>query len=206
MTTPSTLRITRASLDGPVGRILRSLTTRVLGQVPDSASVLWHHRAVALATLAYEGAVSRWSALDEHLKTYAVLASAAQIGCSWCLDFGYYGAHVHGLDLAKVSQVPRWRDSKAFSALERDVMDYAEAMTATPPEVSDEQVARLEAALGAKALVELTMMVAIENSRSRANAAMGLRSQGFSDTCPVPLAQGEPERETIWCASPRESR
>ncbi|MGB7449043.1 MAG: carboxymuconolactone decarboxylase family protein [Ornithinimicrobium sp.] len=191
MTAPTTLRIRAASLDGPLGRLLCRLTTRFLGQVPDTAYVLWHHRPLTLTSLAFEGAVSRWSALDEHLKTYAVLASAAQIGCSWCLDFGYYGAHVQGLDVAKVSQVPRWRTSDAFSELERNVMDYAEAMTATPPEVTDEQVARLESALGSKALVELTMMVAVENERSRVNAAMGLRGQGFSDTCPVPLADSD---------------
>jgi len=180
-----------ASLDDPLGRLLRALTTRLLGKVPDTAYALWHHRPLALSTLAYEGAVSRWSALDEHLKTYAVLASAAQIGCSWCLDFGYYGAHVQGLDLAKVSQVPRWREADVFTPLECAVMAYAEAMTATPPQVTDEQVARLEDAIGAKALVELTTMVAIENERSRVNAALGLTSQGFSDTCPVPLADGE---------------
>jgi alkylhydroperoxidase family enzyme len=197
MTPPTTLRIRPASLDGPLGRLLCGLTTRFLGQLPDIAYVLWHHRPLSLASLAFEGAVSRWSALDEHLKTCAVLASAAKIGCSWCLDFGYYGAQIHGLDLAKVSQVPRWRESDAFSELEREVMAYAEAMTATPPEVTDEQVARLEDALGAKALVELTMMVAIENERSRVNAAMGLRSQGFSDTCVMPLAESSRSRSPV---------
>jgi hypothetical protein len=38
-------------------------------------------------------------------------------------------------------------------------------------------------------VVELTMMVAIENERSRFNAAMGLASQGYSDVCELPLAQ-----------------
>jgi hypothetical protein len=38
-------------------------------------------------------------------------------------------------------------------------------------------------------VVELTMMVAIENERSRFNSAPGLKSQGFSDVCELPLAQ-----------------
>ena len=33
------------------------------------------------------------------------------------------------------------------------------------------------------------MMVAIENERSRFNAAMGLESQGYSDVCELPLAR-----------------
>ena len=47
-------------------------------------------------------------------------------------------------------------------------------------------VAPLRDALGDEALVELTMMVAIENERSRFNAALGLVSQGFSATCQLP--------------------
>jgi hypothetical protein len=38
------------------------------------------------------------------------------------------------------------------------------------------------------ALVELTMMVAVENTRSRFNAALGLSSKGFRDRCEVPTA------------------
>ena len=38
------------------------------------------------------------------------------------------------------------------------------------------------------------MMVAIENERSRFNAAMGLESQGYSDVCELPLA--EPSRSS----------
>jgi len=111
------------------------------------------------------------------------MASAATIGCSWCLDFGYFQAHAEGLDEEKVRQVPGWRDSTVFTELERDVMAYAEAMTVTPPEVTDEQVASLHDRLGTEAMVELTQLIAVENMRSRANSAMGLTSQGFADSC-----------------------
>lgn len=81
--------------------------------------------------------------------------------------------------------MPRWRDSTAFTGLERAVLGFAEAATATPPEVTDEQVAELTERLGPAGMVELTMMVAVENQRSRFNSAVGLRSQGFSDRCAV---------------------
>jgi alkylhydroperoxidase family enzyme len=105
------------------------------------------------------------------------------------MDFGYFLAHDQGLDEAKVREVPRWRDSDAFTDLERDVMAYAEAMTATPPAVTDEMVRALTDRLGAEAVVELTFVVALENERSRFNSAMGLASQGFSDVCELPLAR-----------------
>jgi len=58
-------------------------------------------------------------------------------------------------------------------------------MTATPPTVTDELAAALREDLGDKAFVELTMMVAVENERSRFNSALGLKSQGFKDTCDI---------------------
>jgi AhpD family alkylhydroperoxidase len=186
---PSTFRIPQARLDGVHGRITTLVARRMWGEVPDNARVLLHHRAVTRAIFGFEQKVARWTALDPHLKTYAQLAAAARIGCSWCLDFGYFLAHEEGLTLDKVREVPRWRESGAFTGLERDVMAYAEAMTATPPTVTDDMVASLDAALGHEAMVELTMIIAVENQRSRFNSAFGLASQGYSDRCELaPLA------------------
>jgi AhpD family alkylhydroperoxidase len=184
----STFRVPRATISGGYGRALEWYARRTYGEVPDNAYVLWHNRPVLKAVFGFEQKVAKLDTLDPHLKTYAVMASAAAIGCSWCLDFGYYLAHEDGLDEAKVREVPRWRDSSVFTDLERDVMAYAEAATATPPTVTDQQVAALRERLGDPAVVELTMMIAIENQRSRFNAAMGLASQGYSDVCELPLA------------------
>ena len=62
------------------------------------------------------------------------------------------------------------------------------ASAATPPAVTDEMVAGLRPDLDDAALVELTMMVAVENSRSQFDAALGLTGQGFRDRCEVPAA------------------
>ena len=185
---PSTFRIPAATMSGPYGRTVAAVARRIYGRVPDNVLVLWHHQPALRTIIAMERRVAKWRALDPHLKTFAVMASACAIGCSWCLDFGYYQAHTEGLDVAKVREVPRWRDSEVFTELERDVMAYAEAMTATPPTVTDAQVASLLTRLGERAMVELTMMVAVENERSRFNYAAGLASQGFSDVCELPLA------------------
>ena len=85
--------------------------------------------------------------------------------------------------------MPRWRESDVFTPLERDVMEYAEAMTQTPPTVTDELSARLLGALGPAALVELTAFIALANLYTRSNTAMGIESQGFSAACDLkPLA------------------
>ena len=39
----------------------------------------------------------------------------------------------HDVPAEKIRAVPHWRDSGAFTELERLALEYAEAMTATPP-------------------------------------------------------------------------
>ncbi|WP_110590077.1 carboxymuconolactone decarboxylase family protein [Microbacterium suaedae] len=185
---PSRFRIPKARITGLYGAVLTFAVKRMWGKIPDNAYVLWHNRRVMNGALGIERNAAKWNQLDPQLGSYAEMASAGSIGCSWCLDFGYFLAHNEGLDLTKVREVPRWRESDVFTPLERDVLEYAEAMTATPPTVTDELSARLLDALGAPAMVELTQLVALENMRSRFNAAAGLESQGYSDVCELPLA------------------
>jgi alkylhydroperoxidase family enzyme len=120
------------------------------------------------------------------VKALAEMASAVHIGCSWCVDFGYWVSANAGVDPRKLQDVPHWRDSDVYTDLERKVLAYAEAATATPLEVTDEMVADLRRELDDAEVVELTMMVAVENVRSRFNAALGLTSQGFKDRCEIP--------------------
>lgn len=184
----STPRIPRAKITGLYGYAVKRFSRKMVGEVPEPAEVMWHNRKVLTGMTAVGRKVQKWDALDAGLKSYAHMAVSALVGCSWCLDFGYFQAQNEGLDLAKASEVPRWRESSVFSPLERDVMEYAEAMSQTPPQVTDELSARLLDRLGAAALVELTAWVAFANMSTRANTALGIESQGFSKACAIPLA------------------
>ncbi|MDG4862777.1 carboxymuconolactone decarboxylase family protein [Streptomyces sp. T-3] len=164
-------------------RAVEWYSKRTYGKVMDPAKATAHNPKVLWSTARFELSLAKWNKLDADLKALAVMSSAASIGCSWCMDFGYWENHERGMDPAKLHDVPMWRDSDAYTPLERDVMDYAEGMTATPPDVDDDVAARLVEQLGEAAFVELTTMVAVENLRSRVNAALGLTSQGFKDSC-----------------------
>ena len=185
----STTRIPKAEITGLYGYLLKRFSRKMLGEVPDGAAVMWQNRPVLMSLTALGRKVQKWDELDPNLKSFAHMAAAAQIGCSFCLDFGYFQAHNDGLDELKASEVPRWRESTVFTSLEREVMEYAEAMTETPPRVTDEMSARLLDQLGASALVELTAVVGFANMTARGNTAMGITSQGFSKVCALPLAQ-----------------
>ncbi len=125
----------------------------------------------------FEQKVAKWRPLDPHLKSYAQIASAGVIGCCWCLDFGYFLAHDDGLDLAKVREVPRWRESDVFDDTERAVIEYAEAMSTTPLGVTDEMVAGLIERLGVEAVVELTRCRAGERCARGSTARPGWRAR-----------------------------
>jgi AhpD family alkylhydroperoxidase len=186
-TTPEQRRsAARVPLDEPTTMFDKAVAwycRRNYGEVLDNALALMHNRKVLKALFGFEKKVAKWDALDPDLKVLAQAASASAIGCSWCMDFGYYAAHSHGLDTSKLAHVPAWRDADVFTPRERRVLEYAEAMTATPPQVTDELAEAVRSDLGNAAFVELTMMVAVENERSRMNSALGLTSQGFRDRC-----------------------
>jgi AhpD family alkylhydroperoxidase len=185
----------RIPLDPPrtlTTRLVEWYSRRTFGVVADPAAAMGHNPRVLRSDLRHEMSLRRWKALDPTLKHLAEMASAVSIGCSWCVDFGYWIGTSTGTDPVKLRDVPRWRESDVYTDLERKVLAYAEAMTATPPAVTDEMVAGLRRELDDAALVELTMMVAVENTRSRFNSALGLHSQGFSDRCAIPAAVAAP--------------
>jgi len=170
----------------PFYRLTEWWTRRSWGTVAAPAAAMGHHPGVLRGTLRHEMGIARWDRLDPTLKALAQLAAASAVGCAWCQDFGWWESTRQGVDPAKLRDVPRWAGSDVYTDLERRVLAYAEAMSATPPLVTDEQVAGLRRDLDDAALVELTMVVAVENQRARFNDALGLPSQGFRDRCEVP--------------------
>ena len=178
------LRIPKAEVPAE----LREALIRQLGSTPEPIEVAYNNPKVAVSTQEFSASLSAWDAVDMSLKTFAHMAVAAQIGCSWCLDINYFLSVNHDLDLAKASQVPRWREADVFTPLERDVFEYAEAMTTTPTTVTDELYARLLRQLGPAAMVELTVFIGFANMAGRTNTANGVTSQGYSDACEVSLA------------------
>jgi alkylhydroperoxidase family enzyme len=183
------LRISKAEVPAE----LREALIKQVGSVPEPIEVSYNNPKVATTTQEFTASASKWDAVDTSLKTFAHMAVAAQVGCSWCLDVNYFLALHHNLDLAKASQVPAWRESDVFTPLERDVLEYAEAMTSTPATVTDELHARLLGRLGPEAMVELTVFIGWANMAGRVNTADGVTSQGYSGACEIPLAK-RPEK------------
>ena len=185
-----TTRIPPAPITGIKGMLLTRMVEKKLGKVPTAVGVYWHNPKVMTSTLGLGGKVQKWDACDEGLKSLAHMAVASLVGCSWCLDYNYFEARNTGLDMDKAREVPRWREVDVFTDLERDVLEYAEAMSQTPPTVTDELVDRLHDRLGPAAVVELTSVIAFANLSTRGNVALGIESDGFAAACGLrPLAE-----------------
>ncbi len=182
--------VARITIDHPRTLTVRGLewySKRKYGAVLEPGLVAFNNRRVFRSYLRLELGAARWNQLDVQLKSLAVMKAATELGCSWCLDFGFWESFTIGIPAEKIDAIAHHNDSELFTTLEKQVMSFAAAMTRTRVDVTDSQVRELRKQLGESALVELTFMIALENQRSRVNLAMGLTSQGFRELCEVAL-------------------
>ena len=82
-----------------------------------------------------------------------------------------------GVSNDKIDAVLDYANSELFDATERVVLEFADAMTITGREVSDELFAQLREFYDDDALVELTATIAWENASSKFNRALRIPSQ-----------------------------
>jgi alkylhydroperoxidase family enzyme len=177
---------------GIIPRLSFRYAKRRFGRVVEPVAAAAHHSGVLVAMGALETTVQMgMKKLDPTLRWLAIQMAAGAIGCSWCIDYGYYEGMNEGIDPAKVRAVAQWRDSDLFDERERAVLEYAENASSTPAEVSEELAARLRTWFSDPEIVELAAWVALENLRSRFNAGLGLHSQGFSESCDIPLTRAD---------------
>ena len=141
-----------------------------------------------LGTLAYETATVASGRMDSRLKALAELKAAALVNCEFCLDIGSTLAKLAGVTEGQLAALPRFRDSAAFDGDEKLVLEFAEAISATPALVPEELRDRLLRRFPPAAVTELAAAVAWENNRGRLNQALGVRPAGFSQgaACAVP--------------------
>jgi AhpD family alkylhydroperoxidase len=152
-----------------------------------------HRLSLLFGYGALEKAVASRPRVPEHLRALAALKSAVMQGCEMCQDIGSFEARAKGIDDHQLRDLYRYRDSEHFDELERLVLDLAVGMTVTPVQVDDELIATLRFHLDDSQLVELVNLIAVENLRSRFNAAFDLGAAGFSEG--MACARMEPDTE-----------
>ena len=102
--------------------------------------------------------------------------------CVFCVDANSLRLAERCGALDKVLQVANWQESALFSAEERVGLAYADAVTATPPQVDDALKAQMKQHFSDDAITEMTALIAFQNLSARFNAALDIPSQGLCDS------------------------
>ena len=97
-----------------------------------------------------------------------------------------------GVTEEQIRDLPRYRQSAAFSDEERLVMDLAVEMARTPVEIPSDLRERLRRCFEEAQLVELAASIAWENYRARFNRVFGVRPAGFSEGAFCALPEHHP--------------
>jgi len=84
-----------------------------------------------------------------------------------------------GLSDEKILALDHYADSELYSATEKVALEYADAMTLSDQDVSDELFERVRAVYSEAEIIELTEVIAWENASSKFNRALRIPSQNL---------------------------
>jgi AhpD family alkylhydroperoxidase len=174
--------------NGALVRFTNWYTRRQFGRDIQTTAVIANSAPNMLAWGMFEWWHERGHAVEEKLKALAGTKAATTIGCEFCIDIGSHLSREAGVSDEQLRDFHNYRESDAFSPVEKLVMEYAEEMSKTNVEISDDLFARLREHFDDRQLVELTAAIGIENFRARFNNALDVAPAGFSEGayCPMP--------------------
>ena len=177
----------------PVVRFAYRATKREFGRHLEPTEVYAHTPGLMLGYGAFEKATAKQHRVEERLKVLAETKVAALVNCEFCCDIASSLALDAGVTEEQLLALPRYRDSDAFSELERLVLDYTVAISRTPTTVTDELFAALREHFDEPQMVELTNIIVLENMRARFNSAFDMTPAGFREglVCATPEREGQ---------------
>ena len=85
-----------------------------------------------------------------------------------------------GIPEDKLQAVDRYAEHPGFTPRERAALAWAEMVTISPNDITDEQFADLRRHFNDREIVELTVQAAFENFRARVNRALRIEDDGFA--------------------------
>ena len=85
-----------------------------------------------------------------------------------------------GIPEDKLQAIDRYAEHPGFTERERVALAYAEMVTISPNDITDQQFAELRRHFDEREVVELTLQAAFENFRARANRSLRIEDDGFA--------------------------
>lgn len=124
----------------------------------------------------------RRSGIDPVVRSLVMTRVSQQCCCEFCIDANSLRLAERSGSMDKVLAVANWREETLFTAKEQAALAYADAMTATPPLISDGLKQELKVHFNDKTITELTALIAFQNLSARFNAALDIPAQGLCVT------------------------
>ena len=156
---------------------MKPLVDRIVaerGTVLHLYQMLLQSPAVAKGWLSYLTAIRQQTSLSGALRELVIMRVAELNGAPYEADQHAPIALKEGVTQQQLDALREWKASDAFSALERAVLAYTDAMT-RQIQVPDDVFATVQKHLSAAHLVELTATVAAYNMVSRFLLALGIQ-------------------------------
>ena len=144
------------------------------------AALLWARSPrlfLAVATL--YGAIDRRSSPIEPALRSLLTVRVSQINHCRFASTSTPRLSQRGIGENQLWALDDWRASNLFSARERIALEYAEAITRSDLEVSDDLMARLKGQFNDDAILELTALIAFRTCRASSTPALDVPPQGF---------------------------
>jgi AhpD family alkylhydroperoxidase len=147
--------------------------------------LLWARvpRLFAAVAILYGVLDRRSSPLDPVLRSIVTVRVSQINWCEFCVDINSQTLATRAGSMDKVLALANWEASDLYSEIERAALEYAEAVTYSDRQVSDELMNRLKGYFSEDEIVELTGLIAFQNLSSKFNSALDVPAEGF---CAMP--------------------
>jgi AhpD family alkylhydroperoxidase len=155
------------------------------GQVLNNTKLYAYNMPVLETMKAVAAGYAKTTALPLSLKSLVRVRIAVLNGCPFCADLHSSIGIESGLESTKIGELGRWENDAELSERERLALEYADAVTLSGAEVSDELFEHLRKEFSEAEIIELTFTVAVENLFSKFHNALQVESQGFCSVAPV---------------------
>ena len=153
---------------------------RKYGAVLDPG-LLWGRVPKIFAAVAIlYGVLDRKSSPPDPVLRSLVTVRVSQINwCHFCVDINSATLANRAGSMEKVEQLADWQERDIFTDKERLALEYAEAVTYSDQQVTNELMERLKVVFDDDTIVELTGLIAFQNLSSKFNSALDVPAQGF---------------------------
>jgi alkylhydroperoxidase family enzyme len=146
---------------------------------------LLNHLVYARRPTIFQGARAMWGGLDASGLVAPDLIAlvnrrvASLNGCVFWQDINAAVGSELGVSDQKLLALGEYATSPLYEEQERAALEYADAITLSDRDVGDDLFEKVRGYFGDEALVELTAVIAWENSSSKFNRALRVPSQGL---------------------------